>query len=78
MSKQTIIKCDICQSQEDVENERMQMLRNFDCTDGRTFYKHLVYESVDICKLCLEANIKSGKYLVDERVQGYGNIVLQD
>jgi hypothetical protein len=76
--KETIIKCDVCKSQEDVNQEEMQMLRHFDSSDGRSFSDHFVTETIDLCKQCLDANLKSGKYLIDERVQGYGNIVLKE
>ena len=78
MSKMSFYQCDVCLSDKDVENIQMQMLRHFDCTDGRTFSDYLVVEKIDLCKLCHEGVIKSGRYLVDERVQGHGDIVLHE
>ena len=78
MSEITLIKCDVCESSKDIRKQKpMQMLRHFDCTDGRSFYKHLVDERIDICGECLESVMISGKYLIDNRVQGYGDIELQ-
>lgn len=76
MSEEIIIKCDVCKSQKDVSKKVMQVLRHFDDGDGRSYYDHLEMETIDLCKLCFTAVLKSGKYLIDERVQGHGNIVL--
>lgn len=83
MSEVTLIKCDVCKATIDSrdhnhkEPQKMQMLRNFDSCDGKIFYKHFVIDSIHICRSCFEETMKSGKYLIDERVQGYGDIKLQ-
>jgi len=80
MGIEKIIKCDVCGNTIDHRDNAhnsprvMQMLRNFDSCDGRSFYKHLVNENIYICKSCLISVMNSGKYLIDNRVQGYGDI----
>lgn len=81
MSETSVIKCDVCQrtiiNNQYKASRKMQMLRNFDSCDGRTFFDHLVVENIHICKACLEKVMSSGKYLIDNRVQGYGDIEVQ-
>ena len=81
MSKEYVIKCDVCKrtiiNNQYKASRKMQMLRNFDSCDGRTFFNHLVVENIHICKACLEKVMSSGKYLIDNRVQGYGDIEVQ-
>ena len=78
MSKKNIVLCDVCQSGHNVNEDReMQLLRHFDDGDGRSYYDHLVMEKIDICTECLEKVYKSGRYLIDNRVQGHGTIEIQ-
>lgn len=76
MAREVVIKCDICGSTHKVENRKLPMYRTFDATDGRTYYEspQIVFECIDICEECLSkcTNIH------DERVQGYGNIVIEN
>jgi len=82
MGKEEITKCDVCANKIDHRDHyhnkprTMQMLRNFDSCDGRSFYKHLVTEDIYICKSCINSAMNSGRYLIDNRVQGYGDINL--
>lgn len=83
MSEVITISCDVCGSSIDHrdyghrEKRTMQMLRNFDSCDGKTFYKHLATSQIHICKVCYNKVLDTGKYLIDERVQGYGSIVIR-
>ena len=77
MSRTTIIKCDVCEQEKEVTKNTMQMLRNFDANDGRTFYKHLTIRTLEICKECKEQVLVSGRYLVDNSVEGFGDIEVQ-
>jgi len=78
------IICDVCKSVIDhrdhnyKELRKMQMLRNFDSTDGRSFFNHLTIESIHICKVCYNKVLDNGMYLIDNRVQGYGDIELRE
>lgn len=76
--KGTILKCDVCKSQEKIKPKKMQMVRHFDSNDGRSFYNHFSSDVIDLCDKCFDATLKSGKYLIDERVMGHGNIILID
>ena len=72
--KRTITTCDICSSERDVHSRHLPMYRKFDETDGRTFYDEpqIVFETIDICEECL----KKCTNIFDQRVQGYGDIVI--
>lgn len=72
--KQTIISCDICGSTKNVQNLKIPMYRKFDETDGRTFYDkpEIEFECIDICEDCLRKSTN----IFDQRVQGYGDIVI--
>ena len=76
--KSTHISCDVCHAGEKVMSKTMQMVRDFDDCDGRTFYKHFSESTIDICSPCLLKVLESGKYLKDYRVMGYGEIKLED
>jgi len=82
IKKQTI--CDVCGSDIDhrdhyhINPRQMQVLRNFDDTEGRVFKKHLVIEEIHICSKCLSSVLENGTYLVDNRVQGHGEIELKE
>ncbi len=81
MMQTTFRFCDVCGDQKKPAEIRMkhemQFMRHFDDTDGRTFKKHLVIEKIDICVECLNKTIQSGKFLLDNRVQGHGTIELR-
>lgn len=74
-----ITSCDVCGSVDNINQaQQVQMKRNFDSTDGRSFYKHLTIDRIDICDVCQDRVIESGKFLMDFRVQGYGKIEFQE
>ena len=58
-------------------NHRMSFIRHFDA-DGRAFYDHITNQCVDVCEDCVDRIIKSGKFPTDNRVQGYGDIIIND
>ena len=76
--KQTKTICDFCKDGDNIMNHRMSFIRHFDDTDGRTFYDHILNQYVDVCECCLDRIIKSGKFPIDNRVQGYGDIIIND
>ena len=84
MSKETIVRCDVCESKIDhrdhynINPRNMQLLRHFDDCDGRTFQNHLVLREIHICGDCYEKVLNSGMYLVDKSVQGHGDIELKE
>jgi hypothetical protein len=74
-----ITACEVCRSTDDINvAKQVQMKRNFDSTDGRTFYDHLVIDRIDICDKCSDLVIESGMFLMDFRVQGHGKIEFQN
>lgn len=74
--KRTIITCDICGSEKNVKSLRLPMYRMFDDCDGRTFFDnpHIELDAIDICEECL----KKSTNIFDQRVQGYGDIVIRE
>ena len=70
MSKEELLKCDVCHGSDQVSNQKMQMKRSFDSTDGRSYWDHFVIEEIDICDLCYKKTLQSRCYLSDYRVQG--------
>lgn len=73
--KKTIVQCDICGGVTSVISATFPMYRRFDATEGRAYRDYgirIVFENIDICEECL----KKCTNIFDQRVMGYGDIVI--
>jgi hypothetical protein len=69
--KTTVVKCDVCETENDVNEIDIQVLFTTEQTEGRGIKPYnLCNEKLDLCETC-RLHILKGNYIYAEGAQGY-------
>ena len=69
--RETIVKCDICQSEKVIDNFKIQVLFTTEQTEGRGITPYnLSDEKLDLCESC-RSHVLKGNYIFAEGAMGY-------